>query len=191
MMDFDDVSAVLAAAGATASAAEVHGRLCGQLSGGGNGAERAERAIHRVAIELLGEDATAVRTLATALQQLHEDCQRALRDTDFSFAPLLPEDDLPLALRIEALASWCQGFLSGLGQSGLRGDTPLSADATDAMRDLAAIALADADVTDDDAGEVAYMELVEYVRVAVLAIFGELGAAPEPASRVQADRRIH
>lgn len=191
-MDFEDVELLLAGIGTgiNGNPAEIHGRLCGRISGGQTPASIAT-ALPALAAELLAEGSPALPALTASLRQLHDQCQRKLRDADFGFVPLLPDDDLPLAQRIEALASWCQGFLSGLGQSGLRGDTRLSAEVTDALRDLAAIALADADVTDDDAGEAAYMELVEYVRVAALAIFGELGADSDAGSPAQPEYRVH
>ena len=40
-----------------------------------------------------------------------------LDDGELKFEPLLPSDDAPLAEQVEALAVWCQGFLSGVGST--------------------------------------------------------------------------
>ena len=68
--------------------------------------------------------------------------------------------------------------------SGLSGEAKLSPDAADALRDLAQIS--QASLEDDDnveENEVYWLELVEYVKVAVLTIYTELSSAESsPAS---------
>lgn len=180
-MDFDHFEALIVAAGDTGSLAELHGTLCGHLSGG---RLLDIAAVQKIAADVLALGAAEITGLTASLQQLHRDADAGLRDEDYSFAPLLPADELPLAQRIESLAHWCQGYISGLGQSGLAGDTELSADFTAAIRDMAAIAHADPQAPEDDDSEADFIELVEYVRVAALLVFTEVaaqGARPRSA----------
>ena len=61
-----------------------------------------------------------------------------------------------------------------LGLSGLSGDTKLAPDITEAMRDIAEIALVDADTDESEDDEVSLAELIEFVRVASSLIQVEL-----------------
>ena len=83
------------------------------------------------------------------------------------------DDDAALDERVMALGEWCQGFLFGLGQSGLSNETQLTTEIADVLRDLAAVAQVGLNETAED-DEVSYSELVEYVRVAVLLVEAEL-----------------
>src|SRR5690606_5948940 len=113
-----------------------------------------------------------------SLARLYQQSLAALNDPSFAFKPLLPADDAPLAERVEAIAQWTQGFLDGLADSGLSGETLFSDDAANALGDIAAIAQAgfDGEAQNDD--EVDFAELEEYLRVAAILIFSEL-ASPD------------
>jgi len=115
------------------------------------------------------------------LHLLHTDTVRALRSEDMEFAPFLPEDDQPLARRADALAQWCQGFLYGFGSVGNERRPDLSTEATEILRDLAAIGRASAGETEPtEEDESDYAEIVEYVRVSVQLVYDEL--APHRAT---------
>jgi uncharacterized protein YgfB (UPF0149 family) len=97
---------------------------------------------------------------------------------------LLPDDDTPLAMRADALSQWCQGFLYGLG-SGTTGDpAEVSVEAAEIIRDFTEITQVgvDADEQTED-NEVAFAEVLEFVRVGVQLLFVELAPArgEEPA----------
>jgi uncharacterized protein YgfB (UPF0149 family) len=114
----------------------------------------------------------------------------ALTDEDLGFALLLPDDRVPLEERLAALGLWCGGFLSafgvGLGMTVNSGDDAAGFGLPDELQeivdDLAAIAEvepesaqdADEDADDDADPEGQFMELEEFVRVAVLLIMSEL-----------------
>ena len=95
-----------------------------------------------------------------------------------SFQPLLPGDDESLEQRTAALAAWCQGFNYGLALAVRIGDADeaLQHDTVaEIVRDFAE--LAQLGYTEDEIegeGEVAWAELVEYVRVSVQLVFEEL-----------------
>lgn len=67
------------------------------------------------------------------------------------------------------MGQWCEGFLGGFGLVERSGE--LSEEADSALRDFAAIAQVQTDLEESEANEVDYMEVMEYVRMAVLMLF--------------------
>jgi len=111
-----------------------------------------------------------VRDLEEGLRTLAITTLAAFEGPGLGFAPLLPTDERPLQERAAALRDWCQGFLYGLGLTGLD-DTRLSAESAEALDDLAGIARLEAEaLSDSEEDEEAYAELAEFVWVAALLI---------------------
>ena len=87
---------------------------------------------------------------------------------------MLPDDDEPLESRVEALGTWCQGFVYGLSLGGMKEDTGLPDDSKELIKDILEISRAGY-VADDEAeagldasmdgegeeDEVAFMEVCE------------------------------
>ncbi|MCY1558840.1 hypothetical protein D9M68_958120 [compost metagenome] len=96
---------------------------------------------------------------------------------------LLPSDDAPLRERAAALGQWCQGFLGGFGLTAR--DSALSAEAMEVLQDLSAIAQVQNALEESEDGENDYMEVMEYLRVALLLLFSEcakpVAAAVKPS----------
>ncbi|MGH8271944.1 MAG: UPF0149 family protein [Gammaproteobacteria bacterium] len=153
-----------AEAEAAVRTAETYGAVTGAL---------ATRETPVNAVELAAADASeAVRT---RLEAFAGECECALREDGFSLYVSLPAATVPLARRIEALAAWVRGFLSGLGQAGARLDA-LDAESADMLRDLDAIARgASLEENASDAEEQAYAELVEYARLCTEHFYRLLG----------------
>lgn len=108
------------------------------------------------------------------LMRLSAYTQQRLEDPGMSFELLLPEDDqIPLEQRVEALSGWCEGFLYGLTLAGLCEETPVSRDGSEFINDVLAISRVVVDSRPDETDEVAYFELVEYLRVGVLLLAAE------------------
>jgi hypothetical protein len=105
-----------------------------------------------------------------------------LHDEALAFYPLLPADSAALPTRTRALAEWCEGFLFGLALGGLRDEAGLPDTVREVMHDFYEISHAGfhQDVP-DEADEVAYVEIAEYVRMSVLLLHEELQPAPAPA----------
>lgn len=93
-----------------------------------------------------------------------------LDDPQMGFAPLLPADVSPLTERATALASWCRGFLSGVGATEGKARCLGSGDVGEILGDFAEISRLDSGMSDDEESERAFAELLEYVRVAVLLV---------------------
>ncbi len=160
--------------GAAAGVTEVHGSLCGLACVLGGQAGQSWLALLLGA----GEAAEADPEHIELLGALAKGTCAALAEGAMGFFPLLPPDDRSLAERTEALGAWCTGFMEGLGEAAtsaavravLGGET-----AREIIGDFAEIARAT--VGQSEAGpedEVAYTELVEFVRVSVQLMFEEL-----------------
>lgn len=95
---------------------------------------------------------------------------------------LLPDDDAKMSLRLNALAMWCEGFLEGivLENEGLQQDI-----VQEALADLSSIKEVATKTKSTKENEVAYTEVLEFVKVAVLLIYAECHppqSAKDPSS---------
>lgn len=182
-LDYDRLRDSLATAGAVVALAELHGGLCGALCAGGPAAAR------RWLTDSLddAELGAVPPTVADDLEELIGASSKMLEDEALTFEPLLPSDDAPLAEQVEALAVWCQGFLSGVGstapasvRSSSEGDA-----LAEILRDFAEISRAG--LSEDEAAgrgqpDFALAEVREYVRVSVQIAFEELGPVRSAAA---------
>ena len=128
--------------------------------------------------DVLGRECTA------SLLSLYSETERQLGSGDCEFRPLLPDDEESLERRSEALGAWCSGFLLGLSLGGVTDLATLPADSREIIEDLNQFAGIRPSAIEDEAEEVAYAELVEYIRVGVMLINDELhGSGQASASR--------
>jgi len=114
------------------------------------------------------------------LEAALEAIQGQLQSTDMTFEALVPAMDQPLAQRTEGLAHWCGGFLAGFGASGA---VIKDEEASEVLALLSEIARASSESdetkpagdanTDLESEEAAFVELVEFVKVAVLLLHEE------------------
>lgn len=171
-VDFFLLNEMLLNLGSVNSPAELQGMLCGLLCGG---KALSEKNWQSTALKFMDLDhITLDDEQAGNLNELYSLTVRLLEDVNFSFTPLLPSDESTMTRRTQELGSWCQGLLHGLGVSGLSGEATLTPDVADALRDLAQISQVSVEEDDLEENEVYWLELVEYVKVAVLTIYTEL-----------------
>ena len=183
-LSFDAMDDALQRVGAVTAPSEAHGSLCGLicLLGAGaqaswiadtlaNGAPASPTDAEAAALSGGGEVAGLLAALASA-------SATALEAGDMSFQPLLPADDASLEQRTEALAAWCQGFNYGLALAVRIGDADAALKGepvVEIVRDFAELAqLGHVEDEIEGEGEVAWAELLEYVRVSVQLVFEEL-----------------
>ena len=116
--------------------------------------------------------------LASTWQQLAE------RQSDFQL--LLPDDDDDAARRTQAMADWCEGFLHGIvadKSSDAARERLAQEPLADLIKDMLEITRAAVGDEDDEEGdELAYAELVEYIRVAAQLAYEELADLRPPSA---------
>jgi uncharacterized protein len=194
--DHAGLQALLAARDWELTAAELHGSLCGYL--GSHGAAPGLAWLDAVVDEPVSAD--LVDSERRQLLALAEASWRALEEGEYAFALLLPDDPAPLAQRVTALGQWCDGFVGGLGLGGLKRQNGLSATGREAVEDLARIARTELTLDDDgdaDGDEQAFIEVLEFTRMAAVLVFEELRESRmgrpsrEPGSRRHAGNHGH
>lgn len=181
-VSFLELEDTLAEAGSPTEAAEAHGSLCGALC--------VQAPVHFESwLDELLEDRESQNELnRDVLQTVFSRTCHDLGGDGMEFAPLLPDEEEPLAGRTSALAHWCEGFLYGLGAGGLTSIEALPGEVGEIVRDMTEIGRATPgsdEPTETD--EQAYAQLLEYVRVGVQLIYDELAplrAAPLPSPQV-------
>ena len=186
-LDYERLRDALAAAGAVVVLPELHGGVCGALCVGGAPAAR------RWLADCLDDERldAAAAAVTDELDELIVASEQMLDERELAFTPLLPGDDAPLDEQVEALASWCQGFLNGVGSTAAAAgrSAPEGSALDEILHDFAE--LSRAGLSDDEAAghgqpDFALAELKEYVRVSVQIAFEELGAG-----RAAAPRGVH
>lgn len=191
VFDFNEFADHLLDQGVLASPSQLHGCLSGLLGAGAS--QEPEYALSALReslnLDLYGE-------LASRVMQLYSVTAAALQDDEYVFHPLLPDDDEEIALRTAALASWCEGFLAGFAYSVAAVDTSAalqSGEVGEVLRDIAAMAQAEAgEYEDEEDAENSFSELVEYLRVAVMNVFMDIGAGvPERAESSKSTGPLH
>lgn len=175
MPDYDELQAALGASGSDPVAAEAHGTACGLLASGAD--DLPEAWIQNTLADAGEQGADVGEEARRLLQALYEESVAALHGADMSFQLLLPAEEAPIEARAAALAAWCNGFLYGLAMRGLRPMEELPDELREILADFSEIGRAGvAEEEAQEAGESAYAELVEYVRVAVQIVFDECRA---------------
>lgn len=148
----------------------LHGALSGWLAAGGS-AGKAWLG------DLLVDPALETPAADSQLAALVKCTQTQLKDPEFGFELLLPDDEEPLLERAGALFNWAEGFTVGFALAGGT-DEQLSDMGREALQDLITISRSQTDDstdTDDDS----LAEIQEYVKVAALLIHSEVAMAGE------------
>jgi uncharacterized protein YgfB (UPF0149 family) len=176
---FDRFSELLDAIDLGAGASEIHGVIVGLLCVGHTDAHAAwfaELYTNRASDDLLVQESRQM------LGQLYQATLEQINDEGNLFVPYLPGDGVSLQERAKCLSEWCQGFLYGLGLAGIDPHA-LEGDAQEAILDIAEFTKLDYEnISLDEASELAYAELQEYLRVATLLIREELSSLRNAAN---------
>lgn len=152
--------------------AELHGVVCGLLASGMT-AETAELCGVLASHAALRDGwSLAARDLFT---ELRNQAWEAFHGDTLELALLLPDSREPLADRVTALASWCEGFMVGFGTgtAGMK-DADLPPSLQEAIADLAAISQVDVPEEEDEAAAGQLEQVVEHCRISALLVFTEL-----------------
>jgi uncharacterized protein YgfB (UPF0149 family) len=181
---FDEVIEILERAGANISPAELQGFLCGHLCSGNRDHNSWLR--HATVLLDIGELKPELKNFLISLFDKDEAC---IKESDFEFELLLPDDDEELSIRVLCVGQWCQGFLTsfGLGCDDERARA-LSEEAQGTLSDFVAISQISGDVDEDNVAEGAYTEITEYIRMAVLSVAME---CREPPTEQSSNSAVH
>ena len=185
----DDIEGALRRCGANWTSAQAHGLLCGRLAI--RGAEGAALWRQQV-LEEPDPNSALTAECASLLDDLLQSTWQQLGERQSEFELLLPDDEEAAAVRTQAIADWCEGFLHGLvgdkhpeATRQRLAEEPLS----DVIRDMLEITRAEVGDADEEENESAYAELVEYIRVATQLAYEELADLRNPATASEDGRK--
>jgi uncharacterized protein YgfB (UPF0149 family) len=170
---YDEFERVLRDARALPEPAEAHGTLAGALC------SSSDYGLLEWLHEILPDDSPEEDALqSSVLQNVYNTMVSTLAGNEADFTPLLPDDESPLSERADALSLWCQGFLYGLGSGPASDPTKVSTEAGEIIRDLTEITHVGVEGEEqNEENEVAFAEVVEFVRVGVQILFVEFAPA--------------
>jgi uncharacterized protein YgfB (UPF0149 family) len=172
---FDDLDRALAQGNAPVDPAEAHGSLCGALC-----AVPGYRLQDWLDEVLPDAPRGGGGRSSGLLQAVFEETAQALGGGEMDFAPLLPDDESALEVRVEALAEWCGGFLYGLGAGKIPSLDTVPGEVGEVLRDFTEISRAAVGGGEsEETNEGAYAELVEFVRAGTQLVYEELATHRE------------
>ena len=174
-MNYEHINQISQEAGIPIDVSEYHGKISACLC------------IENLEAEaLLPEEINAdIRPLSSGTMKLKnvllcliEETLQSLNDTEMTFYPLLSPDSESLINRTLSLSSWCQGFIDGLTlavtQKNISMNIAEQEIIMEIIEDFSQISkLTSASVMNEGGEELAYMEVVEYVRVGTQLMFEE------------------
>jgi len=172
---YDELDSTLRRCGSNWDAAQTHGLLTGRLAVAGvpAGPEWLLQVLEGT------DEANAARLeCQKVLDTLYQATYWQLTERLSEFYPLLPDDNADTEERTRAMAHWCEAFLHGLVSSkheqALK-DRLAAEPLSDIIRDMLQITRAAIDEeSDQEDNEAAYVEIVEYIRVAAQLAYEEL-----------------
>jgi len=173
-------------------AAEMHGLLTALFCGGAK--LRQEAWLNSMFSAEQAEEGDIIRAEARdALIAVYQVTANCFAESEHDFNLLLPEEDSEFHLKVEALAEWCQGFLTGLSLVGIDVQGKQAGDLQEAFDDLMKISCLryEEDELSDEESEAAYTELVEYARVAVLLIYNSTDELLRDKVEVSGNDTLH
>lgn len=173
---FAQISEVLEEAELFTSAAEVHGILSGFICGGID-LDSKDWLSHFN--DVLNEGMGLPQKAKKLVGSIHAQVISQFTDDGLGFSLLLPIDDKPLDDRCEALSQWAQGFLVGFGmvQPALN---QANEDIQEMIKDIRDISQMSFDFEqEDEESEIAYAEIVEYLRIGSMLCFNYFSRKPK------------
>ena len=109
----------------------------------------------------------------------------SIDDADYTFQPLMPDDDNALEERLLSVSEWSKGFLAGFTQGiSIReaAGKPVPSLTAEALKDFAEIAQVEIDVPESEEADRQLEEITEYLRFAAINIVMETRIEQEDLS---------
>lgn len=170
--DYEKLATLLSTSNIFNSVSELHGVVSGQICAGVL-IVKAE-----LTRQLMGIDEPFSSVIEQLVVRLGKELIEQLEEGDFSFQPLLPDDDEELTIRLHALGEWCEAFNVGFGGGFGKGDQSILEETREVLKDFSEISQienAEQNQTEQEENEQSYMEIVEYVRMAVATVYMQNG----------------
>lgn len=163
--EYHDIAAMLAAANTPFSPAYVHGMMSGLLC-------TDIRTTQKRWEFFLSEQQSLVTIAADneSLNKLFMLTATHLEEAPGAMVLLLPEDEEAFGMRLRALSAWCDGFLEGISLDNPGLQLPI---VQEVLGDLVKIKEVVTDAKSSQENETFYVEIVEFIRVAVLVLQAE------------------
>ncbi|MES2662932.1 MAG: UPF0149 family protein [Pseudomonadota bacterium] len=170
-LDYDEIAATLQCARIPMNAAEFHGYVVGQYcSGSSTGSDQW--------LQLFVQSTAPGQVIEVEdlnfLRKTRESIWQDMIGSEFAFQLVIPSDDEGIAERALALRDWCRGFLSGFGEGGAQPKLKSQPDLREALSDIEQMTRVDVVPIQTEENEKYIVELIEYLRIAVLNIFVEI-----------------
>jgi len=167
----DTVTASLEVLSALGGASDAHGLLTAMFAS--CAAIRKEAWINSLLSQPSESEDEYIKNAREALERMFVVTQVSLDEGDFAFSLLLPDDESGFETRIDALSSWCQGFIAGLSLVNVDEKSLHDDNVKEAYVDLLNMSCLEYDHEEagDEEAESAYTELVEYARTAVMILY--------------------
>jgi uncharacterized protein YgfB (UPF0149 family) len=187
--NFDDFANLLAPLGTLNSPSELHGLLCGKLSGG---AALSETQWLLDAVEFLDFMSAPDENVRVALTHLYQNTLAEFQG-DFSLKIILPDDDTSLNDRAQCLSEWCHGFLTGFGSVELSKPRHIEPEDAEMLEDIARIVQVQIDEDElASNAEADFTEIVEYVRMVASSLYFEYAPKSlEDKNETAAGKTLH
>jgi uncharacterized protein len=174
---YDELAEALEQTTLKMHASQVHGIIAGIICGNTNTSTAWEELV-------TGSDIPEATHLL--LQQLYNHTHNQLTEFLFELQLLLPSDDDALVQRAEGLTVWTQGFLTGLKLAQVQIEDRPASEVTEVINDMLEIAKMNyEEVVASEEDEAAFVELVEYVRMAAILIYQDLHDATSETKATQ------
>lgn len=172
-INYEELQQALLVAGSLVGAAEVHGMQVGIVCGLPEEEYCSYDWLTVLQQELVYQKITA--ELKKSLEISYGQMVKQLSAFSFSFNLLLPDDEEEFNERAEALAAWCRGFLCGLASVGVTQQVAENLELVqETISDISKIAYASTAGHGHEEDEVAFTEIVEFIRVAVQLVLIEV-----------------
>lgn len=170
---FYELDQALAQYGDEVSPVEIHALLVGFQCGG---APLFGEALASTMQDFFGLDVYMAPDLPSLLSQLSAGVEASLQQDDFTFMPMLPEGD-DFEEQVSLFSRWCESFINGFSATCPEEDE-LSEDVEGVLDDLMTFSRMREEVDLSEQDEESFIELVEYVKVAILTLYTELVLVP-------------
>jgi len=188
--DIEQIKSDLIKLGSEASPYEAHGAVCGLVCGRGDIEPNEWLGLTTTATEAIAQGDLLAKEASESLTNFFFETVAALSDNNLKFYPLLPDDE-GIAIRLEAIAQWTQGYLMGLSLAGIKKFSDYPEEVAEFVEAMTSIANADEyDLAGDDSDEEAITELIEFIRIGVLLTNEEMNPLRVPVD-IPADDVMH